>query len=126
MILWVGARSRAAKAKAAHAVDSEGPSANDSHNQSSAKSAFESLFSEFDKDVDTQDDVEFSEPFQHPLYEAAEQPQTAPADVPSVTPAFEQPMAETPESQSFDLRQAVIYQTILHNKYLSDTQSLES
>lgn len=128
VVLWVGARSRAAAAK--HVADPENTSDTESASSPFKKSAFESLFDEFKGVVDNFDEPEsVVEPEEDPIspesgstesflrYEAVVGAQ------PQATETVVENFAKSEDNQSFDLRQAVIYQTILSNKYLDEIRS---
>ena len=117
IVLWVGLKAyrKGMRTTAAHPEDSaEGPQQPTSY----PRPSYESLFEEDEEEQEEQpmevpsyfsyETLEEEDKEQHPAAAAREaQPQRP------VVVAEEEP-AETP---AFDLRQAVIYQTILHNKY---------
>lgn len=129
VVLWVGAKSRAAAVK--REPDSENASDSVSEGRHSHKSAFESLFNEFMAYPDTQetdpvDSFVSSTEESNGSYSATEtvvEPLSAQQTAqPSVVSSVEEPNAEV----AFDLRQAVIYQTILSNKYLDEIRTQDN
>ena len=94
----------------------------------SAKPAYESLFEEETQGSYTQEEKPFSNYFS---YENEPEPMHSKPSKPN--PVREEKVAtpatatekETVRNAEFDLRQAVIYQTILNNKYISKENSYE-
>ncbi len=94
----------------------------------SAKPAYESLFEEETHGSYTQEEKPFSNYFS---YESEPEPMHSKPSNPN--PVREEKVAtpatatekETVRNAEFDLRQAVIYQTILNNKYISKENSYE-
>lgn len=130
VVLWVGVKSKAAASK--RAADLESTSDSESANSPFRQSVFESLFNEFKDVVDDFSDAEASErpetsasTTENSFYEEFSGAETTIVDdQPQVSESASAPIVESlPEAQPFDLRQAVIYQTILSNKYLDEIRS---
>lgn len=132
VILWVGVRSR--KAMANKAADPEFHSDQEHQVSPSMKSTFESLFEEFsDQSVsEAFDEEEFeqeqpvSDSEQEAAFVAFEDEVLSQDSAPDTSAGYVDEDSSDEESESFNLRQAVIYQTILNNKYLSEVHSFDN
>lgn len=129
VVLWVVVRAKIASAKSG--ADLEDTSSSESPNQGFAKSTFESLFNEFVDvpEFETASQAPEVDPFlDFENFEQQESEMNA-ASAASAAEALQEEeaskVAENPIPE-FDLRQAVIYQTILTNKYLSEMPSHEN
>ncbi len=137
VVLWVVVRSAAAKAK--RSEQSEDAASKPSQpSYSSVRSAFESLFDDEETQEEAPASASFSqeeaqagyysyetvdEPEAQPMSYQTQQP-PSPSAAQDVTPV---PTAEPePVLQDFDLRQAVVYQTILSNKYLDEIHAADN
>ena len=94
----------------------------------SAKPAYESLFEEETQGSYTQEEKPFSNYFSYenepePMHSKPSKPN--PVREEKVTTPATATEKETVRNAEFDLRQAVIYQTILNNKYISKENSYE-
>lgn len=124
VIFWVG--SKFVRTMAKNAAGPEDSSNSQPSATRSQKSAFESLFDEFlaadveeparEEAYNWDDSFEASVPVEEPVVAEAE-------PVPAMQEAAS---ASSEEGAAFDLRQAVIYQTILTNKYLSEVPSQDN
>ena len=125
--LWFGVKMRNAYRKQMSELESDTAS-----DKGTVRSTFESLFDE----PQTQEGREASSTFASEAasagyysYETSSSATDrraaahAAMSAQSVRPVRPAPFQAEAEVPAFDLRQAVIYQTILDNKYLSDTQS---
>lgn len=98
------------------------------------KSTFESLFEEFsDQSVsEAFDEEEFeqeqpvSDSEQEAAFVAFEDEVLSQDSAPEASAGYVDEDSSDEESESFNLRQAVIYQTILNNKYLSEVHSFDN
>lgn len=132
VILWVGVKFL--KTSANKAANLEDSSTSASRETSSQKSAFESLFDEFMGETEPEPAAE--EEYQwmdaYPFDESASDEEAVPnmaqesAEVVNETESAETIDVEADDDFRFDLRQAVIYQTILNNKYLSEVPSQDN
>ena len=132
--LWFGLSIRKAYRKQMSELESETASS-----KGTVKNAFESLFDELDKQEDTSQSSTFaneaasagyysyetttSSPKGRAAVNSAMSAQSVRTARPAVQPAVVQAEAD---ATAFDLRQAIVYQTILTNKYLSDMQSYDN
>ena len=128
--LWFGLSIRKAYRKQMSELESETAST-----AGTVKNAFESLFDELDKSEETSQSSTFANEAASAGYYSYETTtsgsQGRPAANPTmsaqsartVRPAVQPAVVQTEaDATAFDLRQAVIYQTILTNKYLSDKE----
>lgn len=135
IILWVALRSYASNAK--RKADQEKAAAEPSQpSYSSVRSAFESLFEDEEETKAESARSSFAQEEEKAGYYSYESVE------PEVEPEYTRPQAdfqpkraprtrvteteEEPAAVDFDLRQAVIYQTILSNKYLDEMHSAEN
>ena len=133
IVLWFGLLARKAWRKALSDLESE-PKGDTAPQQGTVKSAFDSLFDTARETVSNT--WKGSSTFAKEASEAGYFSYESSTDSSSERPVFKsapkarpvqsevrvsQPVADLlPEAPVFDLRQAVIYQTILSNKYISD------
>ena len=130
VILWVALRSNAAKAKRKAAME-ESASQPSQPSYSSVRSAFESLFAEEDEAQSVNSTfAEAGKKAGYYSYETVDEPEPmyAHADTAANRSATSNPAEteEKPSAADFDLRQAIIYQTILSNKYLDEMHTAEN
>lgn len=130
LILWIAVRSHAvqAKRKAEKENAASEPSQPSFH---SARSAFESLFDEEVKSTETHTSFDQEERSAgYYSYESFEEPDLNPgrttADTVSSPKAWTNDGGSDSSKPDFDLRQAIIYQTILSNKYLEEMRTYEN
>ena len=130
VILWVALRSNAAKAKRKAGME-ESASQPSQPSYSSVRSAFESLFAEEDEAQSVNSTfAEEGKKAGYYSYETVDEsePMYAHADTEANRSATSNPAEteEKPSAADFDLRQAIIYQTILSNKYLDEMHTAEN
>lgn len=130
VILWVALRSNAAKAKRKAAME-ESASQPSQPSYSSVRSAFESLFAEEDEAQSVNSTfAEEGKKAGYYSYETVDEPEPmyAQAETAANRSACPNPAEteEKPSAADFDLRQAIIYQTILSNKYLDEMHTAEN
>ena len=138
-VLWFGLTVRKARLKAMREAESE-PEVASAAPKGTVKSAFESLFDSVpepeEADIkkrsfsfadETSEAGYFSyespvdDTHEQPIFKSAPKTTTKKSEYGSTHTAQE----TLPDAQSFDLRQAVIYQTILTNKYISDIHTCD-
>ena len=132
--LWFGLSIRKAYRKQVSELES-----NTASSEGTVKNAFESLFDELDKAEGTNQSSTFANEAASAGYYSYETTTSSPTGREAARPAMSAQSVRTarPEVQpavvqaeadatAFDLRQAVVYQTILTNKYLSDMQSYDN
>lgn len=140
LVLWFGLSARKAWRKALGDLESE-PKGDAASQQGTVKSAFESLFDTNREKVDSARKVtsnfatEASEAGYF-SYESSVDATTSDRPIFKSAPKARPMQSETRATQSagellteasaFDLRQAVVYQTILTNKYISDMHSYDN
>ena len=126
--LWFGLSIRKAYRKQMSELESETASS-----AGTVKNAFESLFNEPSEGEEAARSSSFANEAASAGYysyeSTASNSRGRAAARPAQTTRVAMPVAERSveaDATAFDLRQAVIYQTILDNKYLSDTQSYDN
>ncbi|MBQ6069016.1 MAG: hypothetical protein IJK84_05890 [Bacteroidales bacterium] len=132
--LWFGLSVRKAFRKQVSELESETASS-----EGTVKNAFESLFDEVMTEEKESRNSTFAKEAASAGYYSYESTASAPQGRAAAHSAMSAQAAKTPhpvasksevltdnEAISFDLRQAVIYQTILTNKYLNDTQTYDN
>ncbi len=126
--LWFGLSIRKAYRKQMSELESETASS-----AGTVKNAFESLFNESTEGEEAARSSSFANEAASAGYysyeSTASNSRARAAARPAQTAKPAMPVAERSveaDATAFDLRQAVIYQTILDNKYLSDTQSYDN
>ena len=126
--LWFGVKMRNAYRKQMSELEND-TVASDS---GTLKSAFESLFDEPQQDMEEGESSAFASEaasagyYSYETSSSATDPRAAAhaaMSAQSVRPFRPATVQAEEEVTAFDLRQAIIYQTILDNKYLSDSQS---
>ena len=135
LVLWFGLTARKAYRKALSGLESE-PEGSTAAPKGTVKSAFETLFDEVRK---PQSGMRGSSTFASEAASAGYYSYETTGDVAkgraAANAARPAPTAQTmrpaevrveADATAFDLRQAVIYQTILTNKYLSDMQTYDN
>ena len=128
--LWFGLSIRKAYRKQMSELESETASS-----EGTVKNAFESLFDDAREEVETEGSPMFANEAASAGYYSYEGTTSKAKSRKSVNSTMSAPTARIVDmsvseqrdtgSTVFDLRQAVIYQTILDNKYLSDTLSYD-
>lgn len=131
VILWVAIRANAAKVKRESRIDDASEPSQPGYDP--VRSAFESLF---DEDLEAESTRAYSAQEDTGAddysYETMNEPEPEPTfDKPETEPirnAYSKVAKAADEAvvSDFDLRQAVIYQTILSNKYLDEIHSTEN
>lgn len=132
VILWIALRTHVAQAKRKAEMEKSAPEPSQP-SRSSVRSAFESLFDEEEKEASDRSSFAQEEAKAgYYSYETVDEPEVEPVYA-KVDPTLKRKswtnVAETEEEPSeidFDLRQAIIYQTILSNKYLNEMHSTEN
>ena len=131
--LWFGLSVRKAFRKQVSELESETASS-----EGTVKNAFESLFDEVMTEEKESCNSTFAKEAASAGYYSYESTASAPQGRAAAHSAMSAQAAKAPhpvsksevltdnEAISFDLRQAVIYQTILTNKYLNDTQTYDN
>lgn len=124
IVLWVG--FRASKSVRKTAADLEGVTETPTEPR---HTAFDSLFEESESDYAQSSFPQEEASMGYFSYETMAEPVLTPAPKTATpkAPKKERKAVEAEqEQQGFDLRQAVIYQTILTNKYLDEVQHYEN
>lgn len=132
VVLWIALRTHAAKAKRNAETEDAAPRPSQP-SYGSVRSAFESLFDDEEREASaapsfSQEEAQAG----YYSYESMDEPEESPIHA-KVDPTLNSTEAvkavetlDGPKALDFDLRQAIIYQTILSNKYLNEMHSTEN